>query len=247
MRTARGDSREATCSKYAYTAEAVKASSPRPNCCRWPRSSRAATPRLSPPSARSAPGPGGLLLPRRRAADPDSRADRRAGRADHSGPDPASPGRCLWRPRPDGYILINTGRSFDELGLGEFVEGFPQGATADRPGHRDRPRAPRPAVAQRGPARRIRGAQRHRSIDVGGGAIRERFAGKLGDGNVAGAEAAFDYVRREVGGPLMLKQLEGSQAVAEAVAMCRPEVICRVPDLPADPHRRGALRPGPHR
>lgn len=27
----------------------------------------------------------------------------------------------------------------------------------------------------------------------------------------------------------MLKQLEGSRAVAEAVAMCRPAVICAVP------------------
>jgi len=26
--------------------------------------------------------------------------------------------------RPDGFILINTAKSFDELGLGEFVEGF---------------------------------------------------------------------------------------------------------------------------
>ena len=27
---------------------------------------------------------------------------------------------------PRGYILINSTRSFDELGLGEFVRGFPQ-------------------------------------------------------------------------------------------------------------------------
>ena len=30
----------------------------------------------------------------------------------------------------------------------------------------------------------------------------------------------------------MLKQTEGSQAVAEAVAMCRPEVICAYPITP---------------
>ena len=30
----------------------------------------------------------------------------------------------------------------------------------------------------------------------------------------------------------MLKQLEGSRAVAEAVAMCRPEVICAYPISP---------------
>ena len=30
----------------------------------------------------------------------------------------------------------------------------------------------------------------------------------------------------------MLKQIEGSRAVAEAVAMCRPEVICAYPITP---------------
>jgi len=30
----------------------------------------------------------------------------------------------------------------------------------------------------------------------------------------------------------MLKQIEGSRAVAEAVAMCRPEVICAYPIIP---------------
>ena len=39
----------------------------------------------------------------------------------------------------------------------------------------------------------------------------------------------------------MLKQLEGSRAVAEAVALCRPRGHLRLPDLAADAHRRGAL------
>ena len=30
----------------------------------------------------------------------------------------------------------------------------------------------------------------------------------------------------------MLKQIEGSRAVAEAVALCRPEVICAYPISP---------------
>jgi len=30
----------------------------------------------------------------------------------------------------------------------------------------------------------------------------------------------------------MLKQIEGSQAVAQAVALCRPEVICAYPISP---------------
>jgi hypothetical protein len=43
----------------------------------------------------------------------------------------------------------------------------------------------------------------------------------------------------------MLKQIEGSRAVAEAVAMCRPEVICAYPITqvldPAEPVSIGAM------
>ena len=42
---------------------------------------------------------------------------------------------------PDGYILINSSRSFDELGLGELVERLPPRAAAHRAGHRARARA----------------------------------------------------------------------------------------------------------
>ena len=38
------------------------------------------------------------------------------------------------------------------------------------------------------------------SIESVVGAIRERFAGRLGEKNVAAAEAAFEYVRREIEG-----------------------------------------------
>ena len=30
----------------------------------------------------------------------------------------------------------------------------------------------------------------------------------------------------------MLKQIEGSQAVAEAIALCRPEIVCAYPITP---------------
>ena len=45
----------------------------------------------------------------------------------------------------------------------------------------------------------------------------------------------------------MLKQIEGSRAMAEAIALCRPEVICAYPDHAADPHRRGLGRDGARR
>ena len=52
---------------------------------------------------------GGRVLPHRRPRDPPARADPRARRADHPGPDAAAPGRRLRRAsRADGYVLINT-------------------------------------------------------------------------------------------------------------------------------------------
>ena len=70
----------------------------------------------------------------------------------------------------------------------------------------------------------------------------------VGDGNVAAAEAAFELRRgRDEGAGACLSRSRAPQAVAEAVALCRPEVISRLPDLAADAHRRGPLRHGPDR
>jgi len=45
----------------------------------------------------------------------------------------------------------------------------------------------------------------------------------------------------------MLKQIEGSRAVAEAVAMCRPQVICAYPITPQTGSEHHAARgPGEH-
>ena len=40
---------------------------------------------------------------------------------------------------------------------------------------------------------------------------------------------------RSGGRSRMLKQIEGSMAIAEAVALCRPEVICAYPITPQTP------------
>ena len=71
------------------------------------------------------------------------------------------------------------------------------------------------------------------SLDAVARAIRERFAGAVGEGNVAAATAAHDLGHgRAAGAVPVLRQLEGSRAVAEAVALCRPEVICAYPISP---------------
>ena len=73
-------------------------------------------------------------------------------------------------------------------------------------------------------------------------AISGRFSGPVAEGNAAAARAAFAFRQGRAGGLIrealtrkaqaMLKQIEGSRAVAEAVAMCRPEVICAYPITP---------------
>lgn len=100
---------------------------------------------------------------------------------------------------PDGYILINSARSFNELGLGEFVKGFRAERLLAVPATdlaREHLGRPLPNAVLLGGFAGLSGLV---SIDSVTGAIRERFAGKLGDGNVAAAEAAFEYVRRETG------------------------------------------------
>lgn len=99
----------------------------------------------------------------------------------------------------DGYLLINTSRSFDELGLGEFAAGFRRERLLTVPASelaREHLGRPLPNAVLLGGFAALTGVVSIESVTK---AIRARFPGKLGDGNVAGAQAAFDYVRRETG------------------------------------------------
>lgn len=98
----------------------------------------------------------------------------------------------------DGYILINSSRSFGELGMGEFVKGFrderllavPATAIArEHLGH------PLPNAVLLGAFARLSGLVSIESVTQ---AIRERFPGRLGDRNIAAAEAAFEHVSSEM-------------------------------------------------
>jgi pyruvate ferredoxin oxidoreductase gamma subunit len=100
----------------------------------------------------------------------------------------------------DGYILLNSERGFDELGMGEFIGGF------------------RPERVRTMPATQI--AREHlgrplpNSVLLGGfaglcdvvslesvnEALRERFPGKLGDMNTAAATAACEFVQGTLAG-----------------------------------------------
>ena len=98
---------------------------------------------------------------------------------------------------PDGYILINTTRSFDALGLGDFVKGFRAERRCTVPAsdlalkHIGRPV---PNAALLGGFAALSGRI---SLDSVQAAIREKFSGKLAGGNCAAAAEAYEHVKKE--------------------------------------------------
>ena len=97
----------------------------------------------------------------------------------------------------DGYLLINSTRSFGELGLEEFIKGF----------HRDRllvvPASslafthlgrPLPGAALLGGFAALTWAV---SLDAVLAAINEKFSGPVAEGNAQAARTAFAFVRDE--------------------------------------------------
>jgi pyruvate ferredoxin oxidoreductase gamma subunit len=98
----------------------------------------------------------------------------------------------------DGYILINTTRSFDELGLGEFASGFDPARLCTVPAtelalkHLGRP-VPNAALLAGFAA-----VSGRISLESVAAAIRDTFSGAIADGNVAAAAEAFKHVTDEV-------------------------------------------------
>jgi pyruvate ferredoxin oxidoreductase gamma subunit len=94
--------------------------------------------------------------------------------------------------KPGGYILVNSTRSFDELGIEELAGRFPPGHARTVPAselalaHVGRPL---PNAALLGGFAAITGRL---GIDSVARAIREHFPGKVGEGNAAAALAAFE-------------------------------------------------------
>lgn len=96
-----------------------------------------------------------------------------------------------------GCMLINSTKSFDELGLGEFVKDFSRDrflvvpATSLAMTHLGRPL---PGAVMLGGFAALTGAVSLESVVA---AINERFSGKVADGNIAAARAAYTYVLAE--------------------------------------------------
>lgn len=99
---------------------------------------------------------------------------------------------------PDGYVLINSTRSFDELGVGDIVQRFRHERLTHVPAteiamkHLGRPVAN--AVLLGGFAA-LSGLI---TLDAVSHAIRDKFSGKVAEGNVAAATEAYEYIRNEL-------------------------------------------------
>ena len=98
---------------------------------------------------------------------------------------------------PEGYALVNTSRSLAELGLAGLAGSLPAGHVATCPAtdlaleHVGRPL---PNAALLGGFAALTGVI---TLDALASAIGERFAGAVGERNVAAARAAFEFVHTE--------------------------------------------------
>jgi pyruvate ferredoxin oxidoreductase alpha subunit len=159
-------------------------------------------------------------------------------------------------------VLINSARPVPDLNIGEFTSKLPPGAVLTVPAtelamqHLGRPV---PSAALLGGFAALTGLVTIGSVIA---AIEARFAARpdVASGNARAAQAAFDSVAAALAGLGLrppashnghrpagaanatpagvstgggrVAQIEGSAGVAEAVARCRPEVICAYPISP---------------
>ena len=98
----------------------------------------------------------------------------------------------------DGYVLINTRRSFDELGLGEISQRFRHERLITVPAtdiaikHLGRPL---PNAVLLGGFAALSGLITLEAVEH---AIRHKFNGRVAESNVAGANEAYTYVKNEM-------------------------------------------------
>ncbi len=98
---------------------------------------------------------------------------------------------------PEGYVLVNTSRSFEELGLGELLRSFHPERLLTCPAtelaleHLGRPK---PGAALLGGFAALTNEVSLEAIER---AMRERFHGAVGEGNARAAAAAYQFVLAE--------------------------------------------------
>jgi len=94
-----------------------------------------------------------------------------------------------------GHVLINTTRTLDDLGLKELIRKFNFCAVPATDLALKHVGRPLPNAALLGGFAAVSGRISLASVAA---AIREKFGGKVAEGNVAAASAAYDYARNEM-------------------------------------------------
>lgn len=100
---------------------------------------------------------------------------------------------------PNGYALVNSSKSASELGLDEIVAAFPPGHVVTMPATdiaREHTGRTVPNAVLLGGMAALAHPFKLESVNR---AILERFPGKVGEMNVAAAEAAYRYVEESAG------------------------------------------------
>jgi pyruvate ferredoxin oxidoreductase gamma subunit len=99
---------------------------------------------------------------------------------------------------PDGYVLINSTRTFAELGLEELELPGRRMTVPATDLAREHLGRPMPNAVLLGGFAAISGAV---TLDAVAAAIREKFNTKLAEGNIAAATAAYEYVKEAAVAP----------------------------------------------
>lgn len=100
--------------------------------------------------------------------------------------------------KPAGFLLLNTSRTFESLGLGDLATGLTTARAVTVPATeiaREHLGRPLPNAALLGAFAGLTGQV---TLEAVCDAIRARFPGAVGDGNAAAAGAAHQHVRESV-------------------------------------------------
>jgi pyruvate ferredoxin oxidoreductase gamma subunit len=100
--------------------------------------------------------------------------------------------------REDGYVLINTSRSLEDLGLSEFAAGFKPGrlltVAASEIANRQLGR-PMPNTALLGGFAAMTGVVQLQAVIR---AIAQKFSGEVADRNMLAADVAYEFIQHDI-------------------------------------------------
>ena len=102
--------------------------------------------------------------------------------------------------RPEGYVLINSSRSAEELGLGDLIAKLPAGHVLTVPATRfamEKIGRPLPGAAMLAGMAAMTGTMKLESVQA---AYNEKFKGAVAAANAEVASMAFEAVKRALGG-----------------------------------------------